>query len=56
MFFYHVLLPEGAIDELPHMLWIWEDPKADNTMYCKDFLKDWSPNHLKDCGWYIDCP
>jgi hypothetical protein len=23
-------------------------------MYHKDLFKDWSPNHLEDCGWYIE--
>jgi hypothetical protein len=48
MLFYHVLLPKGVIDEPPHLLQIWQDPKADNTTYRKDLLKDWSLDHLED--------
>jgi hypothetical protein len=49
-------VPKGVIDELPHLFWIWQDPKADNTMYRKGLLKDWSLDHLEDYGWYIECP
>jgi len=52
----HFFFPKGVIDELPHLLWIWQDPKADNTMYCKDLLKDWSLDHFEDFNWYIECP
>jgi hypothetical protein len=37
---YHVLLHGCAINELPHLLWIWRDPKANNTMYHKDLFKN----------------
>ncbi len=47
-FFYHVLLLEDAIHEVPHLLQIWRDLKANNTMYCKDLLKDWLLDHLED--------
>lgn len=50
----HVLLPIGAIDQLPHLLEIWNDLKMDNTMFHK--VKDWSPSHLVYFGWYMDCP
>jgi hypothetical protein len=50
------LLPRGAIDELPHLLQIWQDLKANSTMYRKDLLKDWLLDHLKDYIWYIEYP
>jgi hypothetical protein len=25
-------------------------------MFCKDLFKDWLPNHLEGCGWYLECP
>lgn len=53
-FFYHVMLFEDAIDELPLLFWIWWNPKANNTTYHKDLFKDWSLDHLEDCGWYIE--
>jgi hypothetical protein len=46
----------GAIDQLPPFFGIWCDPKANNTMYHKEFFKDWSSLHLIDYGWYLDYP
>jgi hypothetical protein len=40
MYFYHVLLFHGAIDQLPNFQDIWHDLKADNIMLWKDLLKD----------------
>jgi hypothetical protein len=48
MFVYHVFFLEGAINDLPHLLQIWQDLEANNTMYDKDLFKDWSPYHLED--------
>jgi hypothetical protein len=56
MFFYHVLFLGGAIDEFPNLLWIWQDPKVDITMFRKDLFMDWLLNHLEDYGWYLECP
>ncbi len=35
-----------AIEKLPILFEIWHGPKAYNTMFCKDFLKDWAPQIL----------
>ncbi len=40
MYFYHVLLFHGAIDQLPNFLEIWCDHKASGIMFQKDLLKD----------------
>jgi hypothetical protein len=46
MYFYHVLLFHGAIDQLPNLLDIWREPKVDSIMFQKDLLKDWLPPHF----------
>lgn len=56
MYFNFVLFPKGVILSLFPFFLIWIDPKVDNNMYHKDLLKDWSTIHLKQCGWYLDCP
>ncbi len=40
----------------PHLLKIWCDPKADNSIFYKNLLKNCSSLYLLDCGWYLDCP
>jgi len=35
-YFNHVIIFTGVIDQLPNLLEIWCDPKANNTMFCKD--------------------
>ncbi len=40
----------------PHLLKIWCDPKADNFIFHKNLLKDWSSLYLLDCRWYLDYP
>jgi hypothetical protein len=56
MYFYHVLLFHGAIDQLSNFLNSWCDPKVDNIMFQRDLLKDWLAPHLFQCGWYFNCP
>ncbi len=45
-----------AICCLPLLLRIWCDPKVENNMYKKDFLKEWLSGHLASYGWFLDCP
>jgi hypothetical protein len=33
MYFYHVLLFHGAIDQLPLFMDIWHDPEVDSIMF-----------------------
>ncbi len=54
MYFYHVLLFHGAIDQFPNLLEIQHDPTMDNIMFQKDLLKDWPTFHFLQCGWYFD--
>jgi hypothetical protein len=35
-----MFLPMGAIYQLTFLFEIWFDFKVDNTMFCKDLLKD----------------
>ncbi len=34
---------------------IWCDPKSDNIMYKKEFVKGWDSSHLPCFGWYLNC-
>lgn len=55
-YFVHVLLPSYVIQQIPQLFHMWSDPKFDNIMYKKEFVKDWTSSHLQQCGWYLDCP
>lgn len=55
-YFLHVLQINQAIRTFPLFLRIWCDPKAESGMFKKDLFKDWGPNHLPYCGWYMDYP
>ncbi len=52
-YFFHVLFPAIAIEEIPQLFHIWNNPKLDNSMYKKKFLRDWPLFHLQH---YLDYP
>jgi hypothetical protein len=54
-YFSHVFFVKKAICILLLLLRIWCDPKAKNTMYRKDLLKEWSSGYLASWGWYLYC-
>jgi hypothetical protein len=35
-YFNEILLPKGLIDQMPNLVYIWQDSKINNTMFRKD--------------------
>jgi hypothetical protein len=55
-YFHYVLLPRNVVEHTPAFFDSFFDPLSSTFMFTEALSKSWSQEHLRQCGWYLDCP